>query len=162
MTLPDLFVTLVAVRDSIAGFYEANGVDLPARRLITPGLPVWDCEQFTVTPVSSYNMNGNIQTSVFEQRITAVGFDLRALIIDVAVMRCVAVLGDSGKAPSVAAIEGDAEAVMRDEVTLRAAVRDAVDTGVLPQYTNVAIDNWAAANPSGGIGGSTLRFRLIP
>lgn len=162
MSLPDLFATLVAVRDSIASFYETNGIVLPARRLITPGLPVWDCEQFTVTPVSSYNMDGNITGFAYEQRRAAVGFDLRALIIDVAVMRCVAVMSDGGKAPSVAEIEADAEAVMRDEVTLRAAIRDAVDSGVLPAYTNVAIDNWAATNPSGGIGGSTLRFRLIP
>lgn len=160
--LPDLYATLVAVRDYVAGFYDANSIALPARRVITPGLPAWDCEQFTVTAVSSYNVNGNIQTALYEQRFAAVGFALRALVIDLSVVRCVASMSDAGKAPSVAAIEADAEAIIVDEVTLRAAVSAAVETQVLPAYTNVALDNWTSIPPSGGLGGSTLRFRLIP
>lgn len=160
--LPDLFASLAAVRDAVSDFYDSNGIPLPARRLVTPGLPAWDCEQMTVTAVSSYNVNGFIQTSVFEQRHDAVGFSLRALIIDISVVRCVAVMSDTGKAPSVEEIEADALAVAVDEVALREAVRGAVEDGALPSYTNVALDNWTAITPSGGFGGSTFRFRLIP
>jgi hypothetical protein len=69
---------------------------------------------------------------------------------------------DGGKAPTVWSIEADAEKIIGDEPALRAAVHDAVANGDLPLFTNVAIDSWTAANPSGGFGGSTLRFRLIP
>lgn len=160
--LPDLFATLVALRDFVGEFYDSNLVPLPSRRLITPGLPVWDCEQFTVTAVSSYNVSGDIRTQTMEQRFAAVGFGLRALVIDLSVVRCVATMTDRGVAPTIEQIEADALAVAQDEVTLRAAVHAAVETGVLPLYTNVAMDTWTAANPTGGIGGSTLRFRLIP
>jgi hypothetical protein len=162
MALPDIFGVLTAIRDRVGAFYDDASIPLPARRLVTPGLPAFDCEQFTVTAMSSYNVSGPISTSVYEQRTAAVGFDLRTLIIDLTVVRCMAVLGDSGKAPTVAQIEADAEAVAVDEVALRAAVDVAVADGTLPAFTNVAMDQWTAIPPLGGYGGSTLRIRLIP
>jgi hypothetical protein len=140
---------LVNLRDTIIATFESYEIDIPARRIITMGLPPYDCEQLTVSLIQMYYGLPGAQAQTPQRcdgPITAV--------VAVQVLRAIP-LGDmSGNPPkpedatnSVLAQVTDAWALMRSLAAL-----DEFGLGVIADVVS--------AEPQGGYDGPVLTLTM--
>ena len=79
---------LQGILDSVVDFYDAEGVALPTRRLISAGPPAWDCESTVAWGEATFGHDGEINR---ETPTSLTGYDgstLRALTGSLTICRC--------------------------------------------------------------------------
>lgn len=154
-----LFLFSRAALDAVVGGWPVDPADalpLPDRRYVTFGVPVWDCEQFTVSASRTYSIEADAAT---EQLISGPMFMSRAIVLDFTIIRCVPVQ-QGVQAPSPDEMEKNASDVLTDAETLKDVLIDAQQQGRLAAQNGLAFDNWTALDPAGGFGGGALRCRM--
>ncbi len=162
---PDrIWLLAQAVRDAIHVGYAVEGVPLPDRQFVSPGLPAWDCELLAVQAERTFGHAGNLATEVLEPQLPAAGHALRGVTCAVWLIRCVPTIHDDGSnvtVPSVTEEEAAAAVILRDAQLLLNVLVAAQRAGDLPSCSGVAFEQWTNVGPQGGLGGGVLRVRLM-
>lgn len=149
----------------VAG-YAAEGVPLPARQLVTPGVPAWDidvapCDGLVGVYVErQFSYAGNLAQEVIEPLYPAVGFATRGAVVSVNVLRCVPVLTDQGLPPAATAEEAAAATILGDSQLLVNTIVAAVRDGEIGGCGSLALEGWRSLGPEGGWAGGALTVRL--
>lgn len=142
----------------IAG-YATAAADLPARRLVTPGLPAWDCEGVYVQVERIYRHEGNVTVEVPQPLTAHPGHAMSAAVIAVTIVRCTPGPDQQGNPPAAAAEEAVAEQVMTDaQLSLNVLVA-AQKAGDLPLCNGMAFVEWVSVGPEGILVGGVLRLQ---
>lgn len=158
---PDQAYTIAgAVVDAIGDWYDGLALPLPDRRLVTPGLPAYDCAMLAVHVERIYPVGGDLVTEAIPQLEGEVAFTMRAMTIAAYLLRCIPVLNNDGSPPAADVEEAAAADILRDPVLMWRALLNAISEGGLPGCGGVAWEGWETITPEGGLGGGLLRFRV--
>lgn len=152
-----------AVKDALVDGFAAAGVDLPARRFVSPGLPAWDCELLAVQAERSFGYAGNLTTEQLDPMLGAAGHTMRAVVFALHLIRCVPVVDQAAETvlvPEVGDEEEAAETILTDAQVMLTALVAAQRAGDLPRCSGLALETWTNVGPQGGLGGGILRVRL--
>ena len=155
-----IFDLLAACRDAVVTYYALGGIDLPERRVVTPGLPAFDCEGLYVQGERHYAHQGNIGLETLDPLDEDGDVFLRALVVSVWLARCTHTQDDDGTIPTADEEESDARLVYADAAYLLNAIVGAVNDGLLPGCNGLVFESWQGIGPEGGMGGGALRVRL--
>lgn len=148
------------VVEVVSDYYEANSLPLPDRRLVTPGLPAYDCAMVAVHVERIYPHDGRVGVEQVPQLEGETAFYMRAMSVGLYVLRCVPTLDNSGAPPPSDLEEAAAADILRDPVHLWRALSAAIGDDVLPGCGGVAWEGWETITPSGALGGGLLRCRI--
>lgn len=155
--------TLYAVADAalkaIGAHYQAEAVNLPDHRLVTPGLPAWDCEAVAVHAETLTPIDGDPVLGTLSSREDHPAFHMRAVTLGITVAR-VAPLSDDGSASPVAAEQQVAKLVYQDPILCWNALVAAAEDGTLPCCGGIGFVSWQSLGPEGGIVGGVLRVAV--
>lgn len=159
---PSYFVLAGEVLAALEGYYPAapDGMALPERRYVSAGLPAWDCEQVTVRILRVLTHIGNL---VAEVPVVLEDPGLRAVDIEIEIVRCCPTVESEGDEISVPAVEDEdasAQAVLTDAATVEAALFAAIEAGELGGCRSAALLSWTPKGPDGGLVAGTTVFRL--
>lgn len=140
---------------------------LPDRRLILGGDPAivaWDCEQFTVAlqGIGDGQSDDTAATAPQLGAGTSV-FNVRHAIFEVALMRCVEVVDDEGKAPPDPVMQAEGERFMRDAGMLSQALTEIasrVKRNLLEQGGIARVGSILPVGPDGGFSGVVGLFQV--
>lgn len=149
--------------DVVVAHYLAQGVTLPERRYVCPGVPAWDCEQFTVWCESSGPHGGDPVAEQPDSQLESAGHALRYATLVVEVVRCVPTVNADNvdaEPPSADALEAAAELLYGDAILCPGAIVRAQRDGALPACSTLAVLSWQPLGPSGGLAGGALRVRV--
>lgn len=146
-----------ALRDVVVQYYATEGLDLPSRRYVSPGVPAWDCDQFVV--YVERNTSGTVNaedTSAIDCLV------VRSATIVAEIARCVPKVeqaGDQVVVPTPEEEEAAAELVLTDPMALVNAAVQGYRDGSLAGCKGLAVVEWEALGPDGGFAGGRQRFR---
>lgn len=162
----DVLDACVACLDTIP--IEIPGLaGAPARTLVTPGIPVWDCcDQLAVHVAGVRDQSTRPQSPVGVTARRHVYGRLTLAEIQATVTRCVPtgdVVGTVYEPPTEASLEAAAEQIHADGWALYNGIYNRIAQGILSdRCSEVAWDGLQTAAPAGGCGGWTfvLRFQL--
>lgn len=162
---PDrLYVLARGVLDAVVAGYATDGVNLPAHRLVTPGLPAWDCEGVYVQVERTFGHDGNITAETLQPLTRHAGHAMRAVSIAVTVLRCVPGVHDNGAGgislPAPEEEEAAAELILTDAQRVLNVLVAAQKAGDLPGCNSLAFEQWQSVGPEGDLGGGLLRIRM--
>lgn len=157
--------TALAVKQAVVDYYEAGGYDLPSRRLVTPGLPAFDCcEMLAVQVERVFQHQGEVAQEVLQSIGAAAAATVRGASFAVWILRSVPVMKESGRMrvapPSADDEEAAAMRILADQQLVWNALIEAQRAGTLATCDSMAMDAWTYVGPSGGIGGGVQRVRL--
>ena len=166
LNLVEIATTLL---DGVVAHYAAAtdpAVDpLPARRMIKAGDPAadaWDCEQLTVALQSiGYGQSDDATPGVTQVGVAA-GLGMRHAIFEIALLRCVEVVDDTGTAPPDATMYAEGVRFMRDAGMLSQALTEIasrVRQGLAPHGV-VRPGQILPAGPEGNIVGAVGLFQV--
>lgn len=153
----------VAADDVLAALvagYVAQGVDLPDRQLVTPGLPAWDCDMLAVQVEREFSYSGSVAQEVIEPLTEAVAFAMRGAQLGITLLRCVPTSDEDGNPPTAASEQAAAELILTDSQRMLNVLVAAVRAGDIGGCNSVAFMEWVSQGPQGGLGGGLLRVRL--
>lgn len=159
------YIAARSVLDAIVAAYAADAVALPDRRLVTPGVPAWDCEGVYVQVERMFAHAGDVTVEALSAVTRTAAFALRGVGIGVTIVRCVPVVdgdpewGDAAP-PAAAAEEAAAAVILADVVLAQNAIVAAQRAGDLAGCNALAFESWSSVGPDGGLAGGVLRFRL--
>lgn len=148
------------VLDALVAGYVAQGVDLPDRQLVTPGLPAWDCDMLAVQVEREFSYSGNLAQEVIEPLTQGVAFAMRGAQLGITLVRCVPVPDEEGNPPTAANEQASAELILTDSQRMLNVLVAAVRNGDIGGCNSVAFMEWVALGPEGGLGGGLLRVRI--
>lgn len=158
---PDRAYTIAGnIVDAVVAHYDAVGVPLPGRQLVTPGLPAYDCPMLAVHVERIYPHDGRVGVELQPQLEGEAAFYLRAMSVGLYLLRCVPTLDNQGNPPAADLEEAAAADILRDAVHLWRALSGAIDAGGLPGCGGVAWEGWETITPDGALGGGVLRCRI--
>jgi hypothetical protein len=153
----DLATEVLAV---VEDGYAAAGVELPARRLVTPGTPAFDCDMLAVWVDSITEHQGDINAPVASPIRSHPGATLRRASINVTILRCVPVvdLTEDGAIvlPDVQLEEAAAAAILLDAELVRQCIIEGA--GRITACHNLLPAGWRQDGPDGGLSGGTLTY----
>lgn len=135
---------------------------LPERQYITVGTPASDCEQLVVAVQRTFGNEGNPAV----ERIIPIGSGvpwLRAMVIDVQILRCVEVVdapGGEPVVPSADTIQAEAGAILTDADAVLQCLIQAQNAGELAGCGGMALEPWRALQYEGGFAGGVTRLRI--
>lgn len=154
-----LYAVAVAAKVAVVDYYAARGVTLPARRLVTPGLPAWDCELLAVQAESLIPFDGDVLLGTSSSREAAPAFQMRAVNLGITVARCTP-LSDDGEAPAAQLEEATAKIVLTDAGLCWNALVAAQAAERIPCCGSLGFLSWTALGPEGGLVGGLLRVAV--
>lgn len=139
---------------------------LPDRRYLYGGdaaVVPWDCEQFTVAMQGIGNGQGEDASATAPPLGAGTSvFNVRHVIFEILVLRCVAVVDDEGNAPPVSVMHAEGERAFRDAGMLSQALTE-IAASVRPQLEKGGIARAGqvlAVGPEGGFGGVVGLFQV--
>lgn len=153
-------LTAKALQAAIVDYYEANGLELPARRYIAVGLPAYDCELFAVSIDRIFAHSGDINIETPVATAAHPGLLMRAGTFSCTLVRCVPAPDDNGNPPPAEAEEAAALAVYADQQLMENGIIESYNAGLLVTCNGLTIVEWLPVTPSGLLGGGILRVRL--
>lgn len=145
------------VLDAIVAGYATAGADIPDRRLVTPGLPTFDCEGVYVQVERVSRHEGNVVVETPQPMLAAAGHALSAALIAVTVVRCLPTPKPNGDPPDAADEEAAAELILTDAQRVLNVLVAAERAKELPGCNSLAVVEWVPVQPS-DLGGGTLRL----
>lgn len=151
-----LYDLAAAALAAVEAEYATAGVDLPARRYVAEGPPAYDCEQVVLAFVRLYpgtafaeDAPGLAQRAMFPRSAT----------LALHIVRCIPVLSDRGKPPTVPQLDGSAASIMTDVLLAPVSLVRAWHAGAWAGLCETfGIREVIPAEPSGGFGGSITTF----
>lgn len=150
-----------AVLAAVVDGYAAEGVALPARQFVPPGLPAYDCDLLAVQLVRTFGHGGSLAAEVLEPQTPAAGHALRGAAFDIHLIRCVPVVNDDGTPPSTILEETAAEVILTDAQLLLNVIVAAQRSGDLPGCSGLVFEQWRTVTPQGGLAGGILTVRVM-
>lgn len=158
------------IRDGVAEHWAARTdpdvEPLPDRRLLVAGdsaVLAWDCEQFTVAS----QIVGNGQSDDTAATAPQIGagtsvFNMRHVIFEVLVLRCVSVVDDDGHAPPDAVLNAEGERHFRDMGMLSQALTEIASRvrGLLEPGGIARVGQILPVGPEGGFAGNVGLFQV--
>lgn len=162
MPLPPVAAIATRLLDLVVAVAGEEGVALPDRRYVAPGvagLVAWDCEQVTVSLVSmgpqpaSLPGDRSVSTGVGQGAIL-----LPAVTLQLEVVRCIATMSDKGRAPTAARMHGDGLAAMADAALLDVVRRRIVHRAELTagEPADARVSNIIPNGPDGSYASTLL------
>jgi hypothetical protein len=146
---------------AVETFYGAQGVALPARRLVSAGQSPWDCELVNVWVQRDYPTAGGPELAQFVSVRPHAGNFFRAGVLGVQVVRCYPTVDDSGQPPDPAEETLAAELVHNDADLVWQALLAASNTDAFSQRNGVAYEGWTVLGPDGGLAGGVLTVHAL-
>lgn len=147
------------LNDVIAAHYLAQGVPLPMRRYVAPGLPAADCEQITIHVETTYTEEGAVDQQFNQPVRRQVAHKLQAATFVASIFRCTPVFDDAGDPPDPLDMEQSAFEVLSDAIVVPNALLEADDAGRLGDNL-IALLGWQTIEPQGGFAGGLYRFTM--
>lgn len=140
---------------AVVDHFTDETIDLPERRYVTIGAPAIDCEQVVVSVSQFFSgLPGAAYVGPLVPGVTS------SVEFAVSVVRCVATPDDRGNPPTVEDLATDAQALLADADTLRAAMFIAKKDGVFDNCNDIVIAETTAVGPEGGFGGWSQLIRV--
>lgn len=167
----NLLEIATAIRDGVVNHWAAHTdpevAALPDRRLLLAGDPAvaaWDCEQLTV----GYQGVGNGQSEDTAATAPQLGagtsvFNMRHVIFEVTLLRCVAVVNDRGQKPSDAVLEAEGVRSYRDAGMMSQALTEIathVRRSLLEPGGIARVGSVLPVGPEGGFAGTVGLFQI--
>lgn len=161
-TVDRIYTVARDILDTLTAGYATANADLPARQLVTPGLPSWDCEGVYVQVERVYTHDGNVAGEILQAATDHPGHALTGCVVAVSILRCVPTLEDGPrpKIPPAAAEEAAAELILTDAQRSWNILLAAQRAGEIAGCNGLAYDSWTSDGPAGGIAGGVLRLRV--
>lgn len=151
-----LYATARAVLDALTVAYQGDGIDLPERRYVTPGVqPAYDGEQVTVTVLALRNGQPGNETQV--PRFACAGPLYASLRVEV--IRCTPTVDEDGYAPEAADLDASAMLVLSDVESLTRHLPGIAQT-IAGQGSPVLVANAVPVGPDGGYAGAQVDLDL--
>lgn len=133
----------------------------PERAYVSDGPVALDCEQVTVHFANLAQADTSPSAPVLQPARRLLGASLAVLGMVITATRCVPVVSNEGRPPTVAAIQESALVVAQDVWALWNHLHQQIRDGSLfPGCQGVYIDPALPINTSGGVGGWTLTVRV--
>ena len=154
-----LYAVAAAALEAIGEHYRQEAVELPDHRLVTPGLPAWDCELVAVQAETLTPIDGDPVLGTLSSREAAPGFHMRAVTLGITVARS-APLSDDGEAPPAELEQRVAKMVLADPTLCWNALVAATEAGNLPCCGGIGFVSWSSLGPEGGLVGGVLRVAV--
>lgn len=149
-----LYDLAAGVLAAVETTYQAENIPLPDRRYVSDGPPAYDCEQVVVALVRMYP--GLPFQEDPGQPILKLTL-MRSVTLAVHVVRCIPVVNNAGKAPSVDAMEASGLTVLTDSWMLPWAMLEGHRQQVFAELCDtIGMRELTPAEPLGGFGGSIL------
>lgn len=133
---------------------------LPARRYVSNGMIVWDCDEVVVMAGNTFGAEADPGSESFLTQASA-GYAIRAAIIEVLILRCAPDPDDEGNPPTAATIEANATVILTDAMAAFNCLVEAQEDGDLATCQGLAFERWTSEGPLGGLAGGTTRFRAL-
>lgn len=159
------------LRDGVAAHWAAHTdpdvAPLPDRRLLVGGdaaVVAWDCEQLTVAMQGIGNGQSD-DTAATAPQIGAGAsvFNMRHVVFEVLLLRCVATMDDDGTPPTVTVLESEGERFLRDAGMLSQALTEIASRvkGKLLEPGGIArVGQILPVGPEGGFAGNVGLFQV--
>jgi hypothetical protein len=155
----DLFGTATQLLDLVVDQLTAQGVPIPERVYVAPGLDVaFDCEQLTV---HLSRIISNFQGADTPYPVITHAIIRKSAEYYITLCRCVPSMNDDGSAPSPESLSAAANVVMGDMMGLRKAIETIEHQHLLvPRNVPVTLGQANTIGPLGGIATSQIMYSL--
>lgn len=132
-----------------------HGGALPARRYVSAGAPVWDCELVAVHATGGFPTEGPVGTVASQPNMRGAGFALESAQFGITIVRCTPAVPESKgaqvKLPTVEAEQAAALALYTDVQRVKNALVVAAKAGELPGCSSLVFEQWTTEGPEGGM-----------
>lgn len=155
--MADTFDRLCGVLAVVESYYAANRLDLPARRYVTAGVPVWDCEQVTVRAVRRFPHEGDV---LIEQPSGEWALVQEGIAVEVEIVRGAPVQSETAEPPTVPELNTAGRVMYDDGDHVLAAIRGAIGTAALPGCAAMVWVAWRNDGEAGTLMAGVSEFVL--
>lgn len=160
-TITSLYDAAAALLAAAVAALDLTDARAPARFYVSDGPVALDCEQVTVEVAGIGQADTAPQSPFLEPGRRPLIASLGLVALKITATRCVPVVSDSGRPPSVAAIQASAQKVLADGWSIWNYLHQQIRDGALfPGCQGVFIDPAQPIGTSGGVGGWTLTVRV--
>lgn len=144
---------------SVVARMTTAGITLPARQYVHAGLVAYDCEQVTVTVPESGVTHAFPGEAASVNQVCA---PPRHVALEVHVVRCVPIPGDSGDPPTVTELDASATEVLTDLWALAYVIWEGYREGEWGSTcSTVSLGPVTVNGPEGGFVGSVATVFLL-
>lgn len=159
-----------AVKDAIVTRWPTDpavATPLPARRFVSNGSMVWDCDQLAIGIDTNYGTTGDPAfESISAQVMGGLGYVVTAASVTALLLRCIPeaeydAAGEPTYVPTPEEIESSAETILTDAVVLFNVILEASEVGDLGPCQGIAYERGQAEGPEGGLGGWSVKIRAL-
>jgi len=155
-----LFALCGVVRDVIVAHYADLDVALPERRLRSPGLPAYDCDELVIWVERVFPFDGNVTVETVPTLYADPAYMTRGAELSICILRCLPDGDAQGNPPAVADEEAATAAILADPVLIWQALIAAHEDETLPGCGAMAFGSWESVTPDGLLGGGVVRVLL--
>lgn len=164
-TVTRLFDLARATLDAVVAHWPIDATPLPDLQFVSNGQVIWDgCELLATAVERTFAVEADVGLEEFN--VMGPGFANRAAVVLVTLLRCVPDIetnanGDIVSVPSPAETEESAALILTDAQGAFNAVLAGQKAGEIAMCNALAFESWTAEGPQGGMGGGTLRMRML-
>lgn len=157
-----LYDLAAATLTAVGTHWPGDAEPLPDEQFVTNGLVIWEIDDCAERLCTFVERTFGVEADVALEQITTLGagFANRGATVGVTLLRCVPDLDDN-TVPTGVELDASAQIILGDAQALMNALIAAWKAGDLPGCGQLAFESWTAEGPQGGMGGGTLRMRML-